>query len=115
MKILMAERKSCWCVGLIEMLMSSCELCFLTENWSLINWNRSGVNFTNILRAAITRADPNSAKKTVKLSSFIALLGSSHVKAARKMLVKKTPDEASLEDLIRFSEVVLHSAERRGK
>ena len=31
----------------------------------------SGVNFTNILRAAFTHADPKSAKKTVKLSSFL--------------------------------------------
>ena len=36
--------------------------------------------------------DPKSAKKTVKLSSFIALLGSGRVKAARRMLVKLTPD-----------------------
>ena len=50
-----------------------------------------GVNFTNILQAAFTCADPKSAKKTVKLSSFIVLLGSAHVKDAHKMLVKLTP------------------------
>ena len=37
-------------------------------------------------------ADPKSAEKAVKLSSFIALLGSAQVKAARKMLVKSTPE-----------------------
>ena len=42
------------------------------------------------------RADPKSAKKTVKLSSFIALLGSAGVKAARRMLVKSTPGGALL-------------------
>ena len=52
---------------------------------------RSGVNFTNVLPAALTRADPKSAKKTVKLSSFIALLGSARVKAACRTLVKLTP------------------------
>ena len=51
-----------------------------------------GVNFTNVLQAAFTSADPKSTKKTVKLSSFIALLGFAHVKAAHRMLVKLTPD-----------------------
>jgi len=36
--------------------------------------------------------DPKSAKKTVKLSVFFALLGYVRAKAARKMLVKLTPD-----------------------
>ena len=36
-------------------------------------------------------ADPKSGKNTVKLSSFVALLGSSHVKAACRMLLKLTP------------------------
>ena len=53
---------------------------------------KPGVNFTNVLRAAFTRADPKSAKKTVKLSSFIVLLGSARVKAACRTLVKLTPD-----------------------
>ncbi len=56
--------------------------CFSCE----INWCRlAGVNFTNVWRAAFTRADP---KKTV---SFFALLGSSCVKAARTTLIKLTP------------------------
>jgi len=50
-----------------------------------------GVNFTNILQTAFTHADPKSAKNTVKLSVFFALLGSEHVKAARKMSVKLIP------------------------
>jgi len=38
--------------------------------------------------------DPKRAKKTVKLSVFIALLGSAHAKAARRILVKLTPVRA---------------------
>ena len=52
---------------------------------------RPGVNFINVLRAAFTHADPESAKKTVKSSSFFALLGSARVKAARRMLMKLNP------------------------
>ena len=52
---------------------------------------KTGVNFTNVLWAAFMRADPKSAKKTVKLSSFIALLGSASVKAARRTLVELNP------------------------
>jgi len=51
----------------------------------------SGVNFINVLQAAFTLADPESAKKTVKSSSFFALSGSAGVKAARIMLMKLTP------------------------
>jgi len=42
-------------------------------------------------QAAYTPTDPESAKKTVKLSIFFALLGSEQAKAARKMLIKLTP------------------------
>ena len=49
------------------------------------------VNFINVLRAAFTLADPESAKKTVKSSSFFPLSGSAGVKAARRTLVKLTP------------------------
>jgi len=41
-----------------------------------------GVNFTKVLRAAFEHEDPESVKKTVKLSAFVALLGSAHPKAA---------------------------------
>ena len=61
----------------------------------------SGVNFTNVLRAAFALVDPKSAKKAVKLSSFFALLGSSRVKAARRTLVKLTPDRPADEGLSR--------------
>ena len=65
---------------------------YLVQVSSQFEYETPGVNFTNILQAAFTRADPKIAKKTVKFSSFIALLGSSHVKAARRTLVKLTPD-----------------------
>jgi len=52
---------------------------------------KSGVNFINILRSAFTGVDPKSAKKTVKLAIFFALLGSAFVKAACRMLMKLTP------------------------
>jgi len=40
----------------------------------------SELNFINILRTAFTLADPKSVKKTVKLSIFFTLLGSTSVK-----------------------------------
>jgi hypothetical protein len=50
------------------------------------------VDFTNILHADFTHThNPNSAKQTDVLTVFFALFGSTHVKAARKMLVKLTP------------------------
>ncbi len=45
----------------------------------------SGVNFTNIPRAAFSHT------KTDNFTVFIALLGSPHVKAAHRILVKLTP------------------------
>ncbi len=45
-----------------------------------------GVNFTNILRAAFTSADPKKCTKDSQAVSLFALLG-----AASKMLVKSTP------------------------
>ena len=70
---------------------------------------RSGVNFTNVLRAAFALVDPKSAKKTVKLSSFFALLGSTSVKAARRTLVKLNPDEL----LCRKANIFLQRVELR--
>ena len=49
-----------------------------------------GVNFSNILRAAFTYANPRSAKKTVNLTIFFVLLGSMCVKAANRRLMKLT-------------------------
>ncbi len=42
------------------------------------------------LHSAFTHADPKSAKNTVKLSIFFALLGSVGAIAASKMLMKLT-------------------------
>jgi len=52
---------------------------------------RSSVNFTNILRAAFTLADPESVKKIDNLTVFSTLLGSARVKAVRRTLMKLSP------------------------
>jgi len=52
----------------------------------------SRVNFTNILRAAFMHTDPKSAKRQSSHEYFSVLIGSAWVKAARKVLVKLTPD-----------------------
>jgi len=52
----------------------------------------SEVNFINVLQAAFTHKDFKSTKKTIKLSTFFALLGSARVKAARITMMKLTPD-----------------------
>ncbi len=54
--------------------------------WILNRW-KSGVNITNILCAAVTRADPKSAKICSQAISLFVLLGSELVKTARKMLM----------------------------
>ena len=59
-----------------------------TDTWL----SRSGVNFTNILRAALMLEDPISALKLLNLTFFFALLGSARLKAAHRMLVKLTSD-----------------------
>jgi len=50
----------------------------------------TGVNFINVLPASFARKDPESATKTENLTVFFALLGSAHIKAAHKMLMKLT-------------------------
>jgi len=45
------------------------------------------------------RADPKTTKKTDSLTVFLAFLGSAHVKAARRMLVKLTPGQILFSDL----------------
>jgi len=52
----------------------------------------SGVNFINVLQAPLTRVDPESAKNAVKLSVFTISV-SARAKAARRTLMKLTPDE----------------------
>jgi len=54
----------------------------------MLKKSTSGVNFINILQAAIMCADPESTKKTVKLSVFFALSGSGQAKAAHRTLIK---------------------------
>jgi len=44
------------------------------------------------LCAALTRKDPKSVKRQSSHLCLFALLGSSHIKAAPKMLMKLTPD-----------------------
>ncbi len=51
-----------------------------------------GVDFTNILWAALTCKDPKSSKWHCWLDCLFALLGSACIKAARKMLVKWIPE-----------------------
>jgi len=67
------------------------------------------VNFINVLRADF--ADPESAKKTDKLSVFLALLGSVHIKAARRTLMKLTPDILKSQQIT----VLNHCTFRMGK
>ena len=40
--------------------------------------------FTNVLYKAFRHTDPKSTKKTDSLTVFLVLLGSAHIKAARK-------------------------------
>ena len=50
-----------------------------------------GVNFTNILRAAFTHADPKRPKKDSQFKQLFALLGSAGVKAALKHVDESDP------------------------
>jgi hypothetical protein len=52
---------------------------------------RPGVNFINVLREAFMLTDPESARKTVKLSVFFVLLESERAKAACRTLMKLNP------------------------
>jgi len=52
---------------------------------------KAGLNFINVLHTAFTLTDPKSVKKTLKLSIFFMLLGSTSVKAVRRMLMKLSP------------------------
>jgi hypothetical protein len=47
----------------------------ITSTGNLKNAFLNNMDFTNILRAAFTLADPKSAKKTDALTVFFALLG----------------------------------------
>jgi len=55
-----------------------------------------GVNFINVLLKAFILVDPKSIKMTVKLSIFFTHLGSAHIKASCKTLMKLIPVYACL-------------------
>jgi len=63
----------------------------LVARYSKLIMHQAGVNFTNVLRSAFTRSDPESAKNSQAASLFFVLLGSGHVKAVLKTLAKVTP------------------------
>jgi len=50
-----------------------------------------GVNFTNILGEAFISADHKRTKKDGRLDCLFVNLGSSCIRAARKLLMKLTP------------------------
>jgi len=52
----------------------------------------SGVNFINALQASFTHTDHKSVKKTDNLTVSFALSEYARVKAARRTLMKLTPD-----------------------
>jgi len=51
----------------------------------------SGVNFTNVLRAALKRADPKSIKRYYQLDLIFMLLGSTHVKTVQTHVGEMNP------------------------
>ena len=61
--------------------------------WEKLIFICSGVNFTNIIRAAFTCSNPESAKRLLDLTVLFVLLWSASGKAARRMLMKLTTDE----------------------
>ncbi len=52
---------------------------------------KSGLNFINVLRTAFTHADPESVRIQSNPQYLFTLLGSAHVKAVRRTLMKLTP------------------------
>jgi len=63
----------------------------LNHRYHTIPYQTTGGNFINVLQAAFVCADPKSAKKIDNLTVFFTLLGSTPVKADRRMLMKLTP------------------------
>jgi len=62
------------------------------EKLGVLYHREPGVNFTNIVLEAFAHRDPKSEKRTDDLTVIFALLGSAHVKASLKLLVKSTLD-----------------------
>ncbi len=50
-----------------------------------------GLNFVNILRSTFRRADSESVKVQLSCQYHFMFLGSAHIKAGHKMLMKLTP------------------------
>ena len=69
---------------------------------------RPGVNFTIILQTAFTRPDPKSTRKTVKSSSFFALLGPAGIKAVRKHVDEIDPRKQILWKILSLVKDVSH-------
>jgi len=61
-----------------------------------------GVNLANVLGAAFTCKDPESAKKIDYLTEFFAFLGSANAIAAHRTLMKMSPG-------VDFSNMFKHS------
>jgi len=80
----------------------------VTSSLTRTVWLTSGVNFTKILRPAFTRVDLKRAKRT---DSLTALLGSMHVKASRKMLVKLT----SVDEIFSLNSQQEKTSDKKGR
>jgi len=65
--------------------------CLLTLGWQAVEYQLSGVNFINVLRAAFAPVDPESIKDTHDLTVFFTLWVSTSVKAVHRTLMKLSP------------------------
>jgi hypothetical protein len=69
-------RRGPWVEGFRLPGVSVEEDCYCAEVVPEDQFEKSGVNFTNIFRVAFMRPDPKSVKKIDSLTIFFALLGS---------------------------------------
>jgi len=102
-QIFMIFVKVCFCLFRFVISIIPLSPSILLSNWTFFVcihkcWElnvdiscNSAVNFINVLLTAFTLPDHKSVKKTVKLSIFFTLLGSTSVKAVRRTLMKLTP------------------------
>jgi len=72
-------------------LSDSFHLCGVPQT---LDW-QPGVNFINVLRAAFAHVDPKSVKRYWGFDWILTLLGSTHVKAVRRTLMKLSPGNIS--------------------
>ncbi len=63
-----------------------------------------GLDFINILRTAFTHVDPESVRIQSNPQYLFTLLGSTCAKAARRTLVKLTPDDVETYIVISHSD-----------